>query len=59
MTVGNPYKVTKKIKIHTKPLREVEVIASGVFKKETSKLYVFDDFKVLKTNVTMIEEVDK
>jgi hypothetical protein len=59
MTIGNPYKVTKKIKLHTNPLVEAKIVESGVFKKETSKIYIFDGFKVNKANVTMIEEVDE
>lgn len=57
MTVCRPYKVTKKIKLHTKPLVEEEIIKTGLFLKETAKSYIFDDFKVRKSTVIKIEEM--
>ena len=58
MTTHNPYKVTKKIKLHTNPLREAEIIKEGVFMKETAKSYIFDDFRVNKSTVIKIEEME-
>ena len=57
MTIGKTYKITKRIKIHTKPLVMVEVIKTGVFLKETTKSYLFDDFRVGKKVVVNIEEL--
>ena len=58
MTVSKPYKVTKKIKLHTNPLREEEIIKEGIFMKETAKTYIFDDFRVNKSTVIKIEEME-
>ena len=57
MTAGKKYKITKRIKIHTKPTYTVEVTQAGVFVKETEKYYVFNDFKVRKDVVTVIEQI--
>lgn len=57
MTVGNPYKVTQKIKLHTKPLRNAETAKTGVFVKETPKSYIFDEFWVKKENIIAVERV--
>ena len=51
------YKVTIKIKVHIKPLREIIYEKIGVFIKETNTNYIFDTFRVRKTNVAMIQEV--
>ena len=59
MTVGNPYKVTKKIKLHTNPLYDAEVVKTGKFERETTKWYIFDKFKVKKANVVKIEKAGK
>ena len=59
MTVGSPYKVTKRIKLHTSPLREAEIVKAGVFKKETRKSYIFNEFKVKKQLLQKIEIVEK
>lgn len=59
MTVGNPYKVTKKIKLHTNPLVNAEIVKTGFFERETDKSYIFDKFKVSKAVVVKIEEAIK
>lgn len=51
------YTVVKKIKIHTKPLREVCVHETGRFVKETKLSLIFSGFNVRKQNVVRIEEV--
>ena len=61
MTVNNlkpnkPYRVTKKIKIHTKPLREVEVTQEGLFVKETHRELVFTGFRCRKDCIVKVEE---
>ena len=57
MEVNKLYEVTKRIKIHTKPLRTCDVILTGKFKKETKKCFVFDNFRVDKMVITSIKEV--
>ena len=57
MTAGKTYKITKRIKIHTKPICTVEVIQTGVFVKETEKYYVFNGFRVRKDVVTVIKQI--
>lgn len=57
MTAGNPYKITKEIKLHTKPLRKTEIAKTGVFVRETPKFYIFDKFRVKKKNVKRLEGV--
>lgn len=57
LVTGKQYCVTKKIKLHTKPLFEVEVTRQGTFKKETKTYYIFDDFRVRKCNVILLKEV--
>jgi hypothetical protein len=49
--IGETYKVTKHIKLHTKPLREADVSITGRFIKETENYYYFDWFKVRKNNI--------
>ena len=44
MKIGKIYKVTKRIKFHTKPLREADVSITGRLKKETENYYFFDWF---------------
>lgn len=51
------YNITIKIKVHTKPLREVVYEKTGAFLKETSTNYIFDSFRVRKANVIKIQEV--
>ena len=52
---GAMYTVTKKIKLHTKPIRTAMVVETGVFVKETPSSLVFKGFAVRKRN---IEEID-
>ena len=56
MNAGNRYMVTIKIKLHTSPLRMLEYVRGGVFLKETLSYFVFDGFRVMKTNVINITE---
>ena len=57
MVVGEEYRVTKKIKIHTSPLVEVQITLQGTLQKESEVYYIFDNFKVRKLNVVKIERV--
>ena len=57
MLSNKPYRITKEIKIHTKPLNKVQIIREGMFIKETSKSYVFDGFRVNKANVIKVEKI--
>lgn len=54
---NKPYSVTKKIKIHTKPLQEVFVTQTGIYVKETNSYFIFRGFKVRKLCVTQVQEV--
>lgn len=56
MNVGSLYEVTKRIKVHTKPLVTCDVILTGKFEKETKMLFVFDNFRVRKSVVIAIKE---
>ena len=56
MKVGNRYRLSIKIKLHTSPLRMLEYMREGVFVKETAKCFVFKDFMVRKANVIGILE---
>jgi phage-related protein len=55
MKVNNTYTVTKRIKLHTKPLVEGELVKTGKFLRETNTYYIFDTFKAIKTNIIKIE----
>lgn len=55
-TPNKTYTVTKKIKLHTKPLREVTFPLTGVFVKETAHSLIFRGFWVKKSVVVSIEE---
>lgn len=57
LTPNKQYTVTKKIKIHTKPLVECVVLMTGVFVKETDKYLIFCGFKVKKSVIQNIEKV--
>jgi hypothetical protein len=57
MNIHTRYKVTIKIKLHTRPLRELTYEKVGKLIKETSKCYIFEEFQVRKTNVIEIQEV--
>lgn len=54
MKIGETYKVTKHIKLHTKPLCEADVSITGRFVKETESYYYFDRFRVRKANIVEI-----
>lgn len=58
MKAGAVYRVTRKIKTHTSPLREVTYDEVGRFKKETSKMFIFDSFKVKKSTIICINLVE-
>lgn len=58
MTVHKRYKITKRIKLHKSPLYEAEVVKCGHFLKETPCSYIFDDFRVNKSTVVNIEELE-
>lgn len=58
MISGVCYKITIKMKLHTKPLRELIYEKVGKFVKGTKKCYVFDSFRVRKTSVLNIQEVE-
>jgi hypothetical protein len=58
MKVGERYKVRVKIKLHTQPVRYLEYEKDGVFCKETASCYVFEDFRVRKSNVLDIVRRD-
>ena len=51
MVVGKSYSVTKRIKLHTKPLVVADITQVGVFVKETPKQFIFRNFRVYKANV--------
>ena len=57
MQPNKTYTVTKKIKLHTKPLVECVVPMTGVFVKETDKWLIFRGFKVKKSVIQNIEKV--
>lgn len=59
MKVLTQYNVTVKIKLHTSPLRELTYDKEGVFIKETNSFYVFEGFRIRKSNVVKIQEVEK
>ena len=50
MVAGKTYRVTKGIKVHTKPQREEICLMIGDFKKETKDYFIFDCFRVRKEN---------
>ena len=57
MTSNKLYKVTKRIKLHTKPLREALTVQEGIFIRETAANYIFNNFWARKSNVVKIEEI--
>ena len=57
MKIRHRYNITVKIKLHTSPLRELVYEKEGVFIKESSSYYMFEGFRVKKTNVIGIQEV--
>ena len=56
MQPNKMYTVTKKIKLHTSPVREVVVPQTGAFAKETDDFLVFRGFRVRKACVVDIKE---
>lgn len=58
MKVGAVYKVTRKIKTHTSPLRVITYDEEGRFVKESSSMLIFDSFKVRKSTITDIKLVN-
>ena len=56
MQAGKIYKVTKRIKLHTKPLYEADITVIGRYVRENEKWYIFDTFKCKKDNVIEIKE---
>jgi hypothetical protein len=59
MTKNQEYKITKRIKLHTSPLREIEISQQGRFVRETATNYIFDKFWTRKKNVIEIQAVTK
>ena len=57
MEVNKLYEVTKRIKIHTKPLVICNVVLTGKFKKETDSMFIFDNFRVTKSVLLSIKDV--
>ena len=45
MQSGKIYRITKRIKLHTKPLYEANVTVIGRYIRESEKWYIFDTFK--------------
>lgn len=58
MIVGNTYRITKRVKIHTKPTVKVTIVQEGVYIRETPKNYIFDSFWVAKSVVIEVEELE-
>lgn len=58
MIVGNTYRIIKRVKIHTSPVVMADVVKEGVYVKETQKNYIFDTFRVCKSVVIKIEELE-
>lgn len=59
MKVHTRYNVTVKIKLHTSPLRELTYDREGIFSKETDSFYIFEGFRIRKSNVVKIREVEE
>ena len=57
MITNTRYAVTVKIKLHTSPLGELIYDKEGVFIRETGSYYVFEGFRIRKTNAIKIREV--
>lgn len=55
MKHGATYRVTRKIKTHTSPLRTVTYDEVGRFVKETSNMLIFDTFRVKKSTIINIK----
>ena len=52
------YGVVKRIKLHTKPSREIEVPLIGIYVKETDNYLIFRGFRVRKQCVVSLKEAD-
>lgn len=59
MTINKKYELIKRVKIHTSPLVEADVVMVGKFQKETKLSYIFDGFRVSKRCVTRIKEIEE
>ena len=57
MKTNTRYNITVKIKLHTSLLRELTYDKDSVFVRESDSYYIFEDFRVRKTNVIKIQEV--
>lgn len=57
MVSGKTYRVIKRVKIHTKPLVEADVVLTGRFLKETPKQFLFNGFRVFKDKIISIESL--
>ena len=57
MKTNTRYNITVKIKLRTSPLRELTYDKDSVFVRESDSYYIFEDFRVRKTNVIKIQEV--
>ena len=53
---GKIYRITKRIKLHTKQLYEADITLTGRYVRESQNFYIFDTFKVKKANVIKIVE---
>ena len=53
---GKIYRITKRIKLHTKPLYEADITLTGRYVRESQNFYIFDTFKVKKANAIKIVE---
>ena len=53
---GVVYEVASVIKTHTQPIRKEIIIRTGMFMRETSQMYIFEDFRAKKQNIIRIKE---
>lgn len=58
MQTNKLYEVTKRIKVHTKPLVTYDIVLTGKFIRETKEWFIFDNFNVKKSVITSIKEKD-
>lgn len=56
MVTGKRYLITKRIKLHTKPLIFANITLDGVFKYATDGWDCFNGFRVKKSNVIETKE---
>ena len=57
MKIHKRYRITVKVKTHTKPLQELIYEKVGVLIRESKSYYIFDWFRVKKSNVIDFNEV--